>query len=62
VQRNATPLRIIQQGVSKSIYLRIFYIKKAIEGWKILRNEFKALRKPSLFGCKIYGENLKILQ
>jgi hypothetical protein len=32
VQRNATALRIIQQGVSKSIYLRIFSIKKAREG------------------------------
>ena len=41
VQRNAIALRIIQQKVSKSIYPRIFSIKKAREAWEILRNEFQ---------------------
>jgi hypothetical protein len=49
VQRNAIALRIIQQRVSKSIYLRIFSIKKAREAWEILRNEFQGSQKSYLY-------------
>ena len=40
IQRNATALRYIQQGVSKSIFPRIFGVKKAKNAWEILKQEF----------------------
>jgi len=62
MQRNASALRIIQQRVSKLIYPKISFIKKAREAWEILKNKFQVIKKLSPFGCKIYEENLKILQ
>ena len=38
------PLRILHQGVSKTIYLRIFGIKKA-KAWETLQKEFKGFDK-----------------
>jgi len=41
VKKNATALRIIQQGVSKVIYPRIFGVKKAKDAWDILKTRQK---------------------
>lgn len=40
-KKKATALRIIQLGVSKSIYPRICGLKKAKESWDVQRNEFQ---------------------
>jgi len=45
VKKNATSLRIIQQGVSKAIYPRIFGVKKAKDAWDILKTEFQGSSK-----------------
>ncbi|KAH9723491.1 hypothetical protein KPL70_007130 [Citrus sinensis] len=45
IQRNATTLRYIQQGVSKSIFPRIFGVKKAKNAWEILKQEFQGSEK-----------------
>ncbi|KAG6494325.1 hypothetical protein ZIOFF_049349 [Zingiber officinale] len=45
VKKNATALRIIQQGVSKTIYPRIYGIKKAKEAWDTLKIEFQGSEK-----------------
>ncbi|XP_022145144.1 uncharacterized protein LOC111014659 [Momordica charantia] len=44
-RRNALALRLIQQGVSKSIFPRIFGIKKAKDAWEILQKEFQGSQK-----------------
>ncbi|CAL1389301.1 unnamed protein product [Linum trigynum] len=44
-KQNASALRIIQQAVSKSIYLRIYGIKKAKEAWYVLRKQFQGSEK-----------------
>ncbi|KAK2977743.1 hypothetical protein RJ640_010409 [Escallonia rubra] len=45
VKKKATALRFIQQGISQSIYPRIFGIKKAKEAWEILQKEFQGSEK-----------------
>lgn len=45
VKKNAMALRIIQQGVSKTIYPRIFGIKLAKEAWETLKIEFQGSEK-----------------
>ncbi|XP_057418038.1 uncharacterized protein LOC130712217 [Lotus japonicus] len=45
VKKNATTLRIIQQGVNKAIYPRIFGIKKGKEAWETLKTEFQGSTK-----------------
>lgn len=45
VKKNATTLRVIQQGVSKTIYPRICGLKKAKEAWKTLKIEFQGSEK-----------------
>lgn len=45
VKKNATALRVIQQGVSKTIYPRIFGLKKAKEAWETLKIEFQGSEK-----------------
>ncbi|XP_057449943.1 uncharacterized protein LOC130741148 [Lotus japonicus] len=45
VKKNATTLRIIQQGVNKAIYPRMFGIKKAKEAWETLKTEFQGSTK-----------------
>jgi len=45
IQRNATAFRYIQQGVSKSIFPRIFGVKKAKNAWEILKQEFQGSEK-----------------
>ncbi|CAI8608914.1 unnamed protein product [Vicia faba] len=40
VMKNATTLRLVQQGMSKVIYPRIFSVKKAKDAWEILKTEF----------------------
>nr|KJB18497.1 hypothetical protein B456_003G056200 [Gossypium raimondii] len=44
-KKNATTLQIIQQGVSKPIYLRIFNINSAQKVWGALNKEFKGASK-----------------
>ncbi|CAL1407138.1 unnamed protein product [Linum trigynum] len=44
-KQNASALRIIQQAVSKSIYPRIYGIKKAKEAWDVLREQFQGSEK-----------------
>ena len=41
LKKNATALRIIHQGVSKSIYPRIFGEKMAKDAWETLQKEFQ---------------------
>ncbi|KAA8517207.1 hypothetical protein F0562_017541 [Nyssa sinensis] len=41
IQKDASALRLIHQGVSKSIFPRIFRVKKAKEAWEILQMEFQ---------------------
>lgn len=38
-------MRYIQQGVGKSIFPRIFGVKKAKDAWKILNQEFQGSEK-----------------
>ena len=45
LKKNATVSRIIHHGVSKSIYPRIFGVKKAKDTWEILQKEFQGLNK-----------------
>uniref|UniRef100_A0A2N9EW08 CCHC-type domain-containing protein n=1 Tax=Fagus sylvatica TaxID=28930 RepID=A0A2N9EW08_FAGSY len=45
LKKNATALRIIHQGVSKSIYPRIFGEKKAKDAWETLQKEFQGSKK-----------------
>ena len=40
-KKDASALRYIEQGVSKTIYPRIFGADKAKKAWDILKNEFK---------------------
>ena len=40
MKRNASALRFIQQGLSKSIYPRIHGIKRSKEAWNILKKGF----------------------
>ncbi|XP_047340082.1 uncharacterized protein LOC124943649 [Impatiens glandulifera] len=40
-KRDALALRYIQQGVGKTIFLRIFGVKKAQDAWVILKQEFQ---------------------
>ncbi|CAL1376903.1 unnamed protein product [Linum trigynum] len=44
-KQNASALRIIQQAVSKSIYPRIYGIKKAKEAWDVLREQVQGSEK-----------------
>ncbi|CAL1381769.1 unnamed protein product [Linum trigynum] len=44
-KQNASALRVIQQAVSKSIYPRIYGIKKAKEAWDVLREQFQGSEK-----------------
>ncbi|CAL1409572.1 unnamed protein product [Linum trigynum] len=44
-KQNASALRIIQRAVSKSIYPRIYGIKKAKEAWDVLRKQFQGSEK-----------------
>ncbi|CAL1388485.1 unnamed protein product [Linum trigynum] len=44
-KQNANALRIIQQAVSKSIYPRIYGIKKAKEAWDVLRKQCQGSEK-----------------
>ncbi|KAG6503330.1 hypothetical protein ZIOFF_035641 [Zingiber officinale] len=43
--KNAMALRILQQSVSKTIYPRIFRLKKVNEAWEVLKKEFKGSQK-----------------
>ena len=61
MKRNATALRIIQQGISKSIYLRIFSIKKAREACEILRNEFQGYQKAIFIWLRNLWREFEIL-
>ena len=45
LKKNATALSIIHQGVSKSIYPRIFGDIKAKHAWEILQKEFQGSNK-----------------
>ena len=45
LKKNAIALRIIHHGVSKSIYPRIFGVKKAKDAWEILQKEFQGSKK-----------------
>ena len=45
LKKNATALRIIHHGLSKSIYPRIFGVKKAKNAWEILQKEFQGSNK-----------------
>ena len=45
LKKNATALRITHQGVSKSIYPRIFGEKKAKDAWETLQKEFQGSNK-----------------
>ncbi|KAI4380018.1 hypothetical protein MLD38_006253 [Melastoma candidum] len=45
VMKNAMALRILQQSVSKTIYPRIFGMKKVNEAWEVLKKEFKGSQK-----------------
>ena len=45
VKKDANALRYIQQGVSKSIFPRIFGIKKAKDAWEVLQKEFQGSEK-----------------
>ena len=40
IKRDASALRYIQQGVSNTIFPRIFGAKKAKEAWDILKKDF----------------------
>ena len=44
-KRDASTLRYIQQGVSKSIFPRIFGVKIAKSAWEILKVEFEGSEK-----------------
>ncbi|KAG6509698.1 hypothetical protein ZIOFF_027698 [Zingiber officinale] len=45
IMKNAMALRILQQSVSKTIYPRIFGLKKVNEAWEVLKKEFKGSQK-----------------
>ena len=45
LKKNANAVRIIHHGVSKSIYPKIFGVKKAKDAWEILQKEFQGLNK-----------------
>ncbi|KAG6488118.1 hypothetical protein ZIOFF_056876 [Zingiber officinale] len=45
IRKNAMALRILQQSVSKTIYPRIFGLKKVNEAWEVLKKEFKGSQK-----------------
>ena len=45
MKKNANAVRIIHHGVSKSIYPKIFGVKKAKDAWEILQKEFQGLNK-----------------
>ncbi|KAL3613635.1 hypothetical protein CASFOL_041709 [Castilleja foliolosa] len=45
VRKDASALRYLQQGVSKTIFPRIFGAKKAREAWDILKEGFKGDEK-----------------
>ncbi|KAI4338646.1 hypothetical protein MLD38_023679 [Melastoma candidum] len=53
VMKNAMALRILQQSVSKTIYLRIFSVKKVNEAWEVLKKEFKGSHK--VFSIKLHN-------
>ncbi|KAG6512658.1 hypothetical protein ZIOFF_030787 [Zingiber officinale] len=57
IKKNATALRIIQQGVSKSIYPRIFGMKSAQEAWDVLKKEFKGADKVNSIKLQNYWRN-----
>ncbi|KAG6493852.1 hypothetical protein ZIOFF_048855 [Zingiber officinale] len=57
IKKNATALRIIQQGVSKSIYPRIFGMKSAQEAWDVLKKEFKGAHKVISIKLQNYWRN-----
>ncbi|KAG6506237.1 hypothetical protein ZIOFF_031559 [Zingiber officinale] len=57
IKKNATALRIIQQGVSKSIYPRIFGMKSAQEAWDVLKKEFKGANKVISIKLQNYSRN-----
>ncbi|KAG6493460.1 hypothetical protein ZIOFF_048446 [Zingiber officinale] len=57
IKKNATALRIIQQGVSKSIYPRIFGMKSAQEAWDVLKKEFKGDDKVISIKLQNYWRN-----
>ena len=44
-KKDATALRYIKQGVSKSIYPRIFNKRKAKDAWEVLQKEFRGNEK-----------------
>ncbi|XP_022876705.1 uncharacterized protein LOC111394888 [Olea europaea var. sylvestris] len=44
-RKDAMALRYIQQGVGKSIFPRIFGVKKAKDAWEILMQEFQGMEK-----------------
>ncbi|KAG6469652.1 hypothetical protein ZIOFF_070582 [Zingiber officinale] len=51
--KNAMALRILQQSVSKTIYPRLYGLKKAKEAWSVLKKEFQGSEK--VISIKLQG-------
>ena len=60
LKKNVTALRIINNGVSKSIYPRICGVIKQKMHERFCKRSFKPQIKPSLLSFKICGETLII--
>ncbi|KAI4380029.1 hypothetical protein MLD38_006263 [Melastoma candidum] len=45
MMKNVVALQILQQSISKTIYPRLYGLKKAKEAWSVLKKDFKTQRK-----------------
>ncbi|KAI4371237.1 hypothetical protein MLD38_019499 [Melastoma candidum] len=52
-------LRILQQSVSKTIYPRIYGLKKVNEVWDVIKKEFKGVIEGDLYKATEHLERLR---